>query len=42
MADTIWRVKDVHVCAYNRTLLGKREHMREHWRSHPHQYVFDF
>ena len=38
----IERVKDVHVCAYERTRWGKREHVREHYRSHPRQFAFDF
>lgn len=38
----IERVKDVHVRAYERTRFGKQEHVREHWRTHPRQYVFDF
>jgi hypothetical protein len=38
----MWRVKDVHVRNYQRTRMGKQERVREHWRSHPHQYVLRF
>jgi len=41
-SNSIERVKDVHVRAYDRTRLGRRERVREHWRSHPRQLVFDF
>jgi len=40
--DPMARPKDVFVHAYNRTRLGRREHVREHWRRHPHQYEFGF
>jgi hypothetical protein len=30
--------KTVHVRAYTRTRFSKREHVRAHWRSEPHQY----
>jgi hypothetical protein len=31
------KIKDVHVDAYPRYRLGRWEHVREHWRSHPGQ-----
>jgi hypothetical protein len=42
MADTIATAKAVHVRDYYRTRLGRREHVREHWRSWPGQLSFDF
>lgn len=34
--------KLVRVRAYNRTRLGRKEHVREHTRSWPNQLSFDF
>ncbi len=34
--------KPVHVRAYQRTRLGQREHVREHWRSLPRQLELPF
>jgi len=42
MEAPMTRLKDVHVRDYDRTRLGRREHVREHWRSKPHQYTFSF
>jgi hypothetical protein len=42
MADTMSESKSVHVSAYERTRYGHLEHVREHWRSPPRQYLFDF
>jgi hypothetical protein len=36
------RPKDVHVCAYVRMRFNRLEHVRQHWRSHPNQFSFDF
>lgn len=35
-------VKAVHVCSYERTRHGRREHVREHWRRWPGQLSFLF
>lgn len=42
MEQPMQRPKDVHVDAYWRRRLGREEQVREHWRSHPRQYAFDF
>lgn len=42
MAEPIATAKAVHVCSYWRTRLGRREQVREHWRSWPGQLSFDF
>jgi hypothetical protein len=33
------RIKDVFVSAYQRFRRGRREYVRQHWRSRPHQMV---
>lgn len=42
MADPMSTAKAVHVCSYQRTRFGRREYVREHWRSWPGQLSFDF
>lgn len=42
MADADTRGKVVLVRAYERTRYRRLEKVRAHFRSYPHQYVFDF
>jgi hypothetical protein len=42
MDTTMERLKLVPVRAYQRTRLKRLEQVRAHFRSLPHQYVFDF
>jgi hypothetical protein len=42
MEKPISESKAVHVRSYERTRFGKKEHVREHWRSRPNQLSFDF
>jgi hypothetical protein len=36
------QVKSVFVRAYRRHRFGREEHVRQHWRSWPHQLSFTF
>jgi hypothetical protein len=42
MAEAETRAKLVPVRAYERTRFRRLEKVRAHFRSYPHQYVFDF
>ena len=42
MSDMSTTGKAVHVCSYERMRYGRREHVREHWRSWPGQLSFPF
>jgi hypothetical protein len=42
MVQAIARVKLVPVRSYDRVRFARLERVRAHFRSFPHQYVFDF